>query len=751
MTPENFKRFDRIALGILSATALLGLAAFVPGGFLSGEILKGYLLVLGTSLSLALWLVGRLIEGSFHVPRSRIILALGIFAIVALVSAFFSHAPYLSFFGQGFEQGAAFSLVSLALMSFLASVLVSSKKRLTLFSAVFFLAYIALALFQLLHLFFPAATSLGISSDPTATVLGSWIDFAYLSGLALLGFVLVLSFFNPVKIPRMLAFGGSLLALFFIALVGSRAVYALTGIAVILTLSYAMMSGRLSEFRRFPSAAFLSALVLLFLFLTSNIFGGFLAHKLGATYAEVHPNLSATLTVARSSLAAHPLAGAGPNDFTAEWLRARPLGFNQSPYWDTPFTFGGSFVATTAFLGGGLGILGCLLLLAAFASLAVRCVFRVAPEKEGSTLVFSAFMMAAYLWIMLLVATPATGLVVLSFFFLGIFVAVLLLEKRAHLATYAFQRDYRRGFWSILSVVVFLMLALALAVFATKRFASEIAFASGSRAAARGDFVLADARFVSAIGLSDLPKYEEARTVLAEQHLQSMLSENRGSAEFSDGAKSAIQSVIVAGSAAAQRAVAIDPRNVQAYQALGDFMSMLAPLKIENAFVTAELAYKQAIALAPNYPKAYLGLGKLYFGEGDSANARIYAKKAVDLKVNYTQAYFLLAQIDAAAGDVASQEADFRSAVRFDTTDPSALLALGEFQYSQGEYSGAIASLQGALSISEKTIDAWYYLALAEAKSGQKGSAAKILTMLHAAYPDNADIESSLIGLSAQK
>ena len=312
MSPANQKRLDRIAAVILSATALLGLVAFVPGGSMSGDILKGYILIAGSLLSFLFWLVARLIEGSFKMPVSKIAAALGIFAGAELVSAFFSHTPYLAFFGQGFDQGAALSLAALALMSFLASMLIATGKRLALFLSGFFVTYVALALFQLLHLFFPAATSFGALSGVTSTTLGSWVDFGYLSGAALLGFVLLLSFFKPAKPARILAAFGSLLALFFIILIGSSMVFLFVGLGALAILTYKILAGRSSSSPRFPTTAFILALVMLFAFLTSGIFGSFLATRLGATYTEAHPNLAATLTVAHASLYEHPIVGSGP-------------------------------------------------------------------------------------------------------------------------------------------------------------------------------------------------------------------------------------------------------------------------------------------------------------------------------------------------------------------------------------------------------------------------------------------------------
>ena len=748
MSPANQKRLDRIAAVILSATVFLSLIAFVPGGSMAGSVLKGYLLIIGSTLAFLFWIVARLIEGSVSIPRSRLLSALGIFAGVEFISAVFSHTPYLSFFGQGFDLGTAFSSIALVLMSFLVSVLIVSKKRLALFVSGFFAVYVVLALFQFLHLFFPIATSFGALSGATATTLGSWVDFGYLSGMALIGFVLLLSFFKPTKPVRLLASLGSLLALFFIVLIGSRAVFLLVGISAISILTYKILAGRSFASSRFPTMAFILALLMLFAFLTTGIFGSYLATKLGASYTEIHPNLSTTLSVAHLSLSAHPLVGPGPNTFFPEWILHRPVAFNQSTYWDVPFAAGSSFLLTTAFLAGLLGILGVLLVLAAFVLESIRRVFRFTPHSEGSTVVFSFFLSATYLLVTLLVASVTIGIVVLAFFFLGLCIAVIQIEKRSTSKEISFSTGYRRGFWSIFCIVALIFLGVTELTFATKRFVAEIYFAKGSTAALASNFAQADARYATAIKLVDLPKYEEMRTVLAEHYLSSIFAQNSGSASLSDDAKTAIQNAVAVGTASATRAVALDPTSVDAYLALGDFTRLLAPLKIQNAFTTSESAYKKAQTIAPNYPKTPLNLGELYYGVGRASDARAYAHQALALKPNYTDAYFLLAEIDGAAGDTVAELVDLESAAKADTIDATALLALGEFQYKQGSYADAISTLENAVTASRSSIEAWYYLALADGKAGDKTDAARILSTLHSAYSENTDVTSALVGLS---
>ena len=745
MSPKNQKRTDRLASILLSLTVILGLLAFVPNAFIAGSSLKGFILVVGSMLSFMVWLVGRLAEGSFRIPRSSILAALGIFVGVAFISAVFSHAPYLSFFGENFDQGAFMSILSLGLVSFLASVLFDSRARLLGFLGGYFFAYLLLAAFQIAHLIAPGLTSFGAFPDRASTVLGSWADLAYLSGAVLVVFTLVVTFFKPARALRGMAIVTSIIALFFLVLVDSPVAFVVVGIASIAILIYALLLSRLSEHKRFPAMAFAVSLVMLFLILTNGVFGGALARMLQASSVDGHPNLAATLIVARDSLAKHSVVGAGPNQFLHEWVAYHPFTFNLSSYWDTSFGAGASYLMTVAFLGGLLGVVAVLGFLAVFLFDGGRRVFRTVPEREGSRLVFSAFILAAYFVAILLAAVPGVGITVSAFFFVGLFVAALAAEKRVKVCAVAFMREYRRGFLTLL----LLMLSAVAVTFAVKRFVSLAYFEKGVNAAELGDFARGDMRFSEAIGIADLPGYERARTVLAEQELAALFAANPATAPVSDAAKAQIQSVIAVGTTAAERAVEIDPANVANYVALGDYLSLLAPFGVQSAAETAEAAYKQAIVLAPNYPKSYLDLATLYFSGGDSADARTYASRALSVKANYTEAFLLLARIDSSTGDLASAKTDLQSAVKADTTDADALTALGEFDYGSGDFADAVTTLRAAVIRSTDSVEAWYYLALADAKAGNKDEAGQILTMLHAKFPTDTDVSSALVGLSA--
>ena len=199
MSIKSSQLCDRVGVVSLSLSVFLAIVAFLPGGFMPSGILKGYLVVITVLIGLVSWLVGRLIEGTFRIPWSPLIGASGVFVVVLFLSALFSHAGYAAFFGESFEQGTFAVLAGLLFMTFLVSMLFSTRDRIMFFLKGFFGLYIVLAVFQLVHVLFPSFTSFGVLTNRVDTPVGNWGDFAFLSGSVLVGLTLLLQF---AKLPR---------------------------------------------------------------------------------------------------------------------------------------------------------------------------------------------------------------------------------------------------------------------------------------------------------------------------------------------------------------------------------------------------------------------------------------------------------------------------------------------------------------------------------------------------------------------
>ncbi len=744
--PTNKSSFicDRVSIIALSLTVFLGIIAFFPGGLIPSDILKGYIIVTGVLVSFICWLLGRLIEGSFNIPWTRVLLTTGILVVVLFLSSIFSNQSYLSFFGEGFEKG-TFAVVGSSILGlFLASVFFSERDRISTFIQSFFVFYIVIALYQLVHLFFPAITSFGIFFNKVNTPVGVWSDFSILSGIALIGFVLTIQFIKPSKIVKIFTFIGAALALFFVILTNILTVWILIGISAIIVLVYSLILNRSSNERTFPFYAFGLVLVALLFVLANNLIGGVLAGSLKASYIDIHPNRDATMQVAGKMLKYDPILGPGPNHFAEKWLIERPVGVNTSVLWDTQFSSGSSYLGTVSVLTGGLGLLAVALFLLSFLYEGASKVFKTSKEDpENNFLVFGLFVMTFYFVLAVTLFDPGVSIILCAFIFMGMFLGVLIADGRIKMHTISFLKDQRIGFFSILSIVALLMVSAGTVYISAEHFAGLVYFQRSLVSDNSGDIDNANTYLSRAISFTDLPVFERARVMFAEQSVKKTLNMPTTSIT-PDQVKTILQTVISNGNTAARQAVALDPTNPINYLALGDFLKMLLPLKIEGAGAAATDAYNRGINLAPHYPRLYLNLASLYFDSGDNKNARTYAEKAIAEKSNYTDAYFLMSQIEMAEGKADAAITRLQSAELFDSNNPDVYFELGLLYYQTGDYNNAVSSFRASVSIDGQYLNAWYYLALSDKKIGATTEANSILESLHNSFPNNQSVSNAL-------
>ncbi|MEI8129956.1 MAG: tetratricopeptide repeat protein [bacterium] len=752
MLKKNFHLCDRIAQITVLVTVLLVLVVFVPGGLVSLPLIKGYVLVVGISLSLVAWLIARLMEGSLHFSRSWTLLSIGVLAVVAIVSTFFSHAPYLSLFGEQLDQGACIPFVLMCLSVFLASELFQEEKGLSYFFSSAFVLYGILAVYQLVHLFFAGALSFGVFTANVSTPLGLWSDFSYLSGAMLVGSILVHEFFQFPKIVRVIISCVGVLSLFFVVLTNSLLVWLLVGLSLLLVLVYRLLFSEQTEGTRFPIVSFLLTILAIFMSITNASFGGKLASLLHAPYLGIDPSVSATIHVAYESIKSHLLFGVGPNQFFHEWIAYRPLSVNMSMLWNNVFSFGSSFLLTISLLTGIFGILAGIFFVGSFLCEGWKNLFRQSFHSDKERVhpgIFAVFVSTLYFFLIVVFTSPGISITFLSFFFIGLFIAVLTRSGLFERRTIHFSHKKYFGVLLICIIILGTTFSLFGIVDATKRLSAGVHYGRGVRAANAGDAIQADTEFVKAIAAVDLPSIERDRVQLAVEIIQTEFSSLPVSAtELSADSKAIIQNAIKVGTSASLAAVSLDTTDAQNFLAYGDFMQALAPLKIQAAFDNSRDAYLKAINVAPNYPVSYYDLARLYAKSGDTKNAMNYASQALTIKSNYTDVYYLEEQIALNQSDVDTAISLLQKAIHADPSNAQIYAELGKVQYDASRYADAVASYGSATTLDSNDTASWFYLAQSFGKTGDTKDASMILTALHARYPDNADIKNALLALT---
>ena len=90
MESKKVEFFNKLSFTILLSTIFLSLFFFIPFVPVSLDASKGFLLSIGVTLALFFWLIARLGEGKFVVPKDRLILFAGAIPLVFFASSLFS-------------------------------------------------------------------------------------------------------------------------------------------------------------------------------------------------------------------------------------------------------------------------------------------------------------------------------------------------------------------------------------------------------------------------------------------------------------------------------------------------------------------------------------------------------------------------------------------------------------------------------------------------------------------------------------
>ena len=120
---------DRISFWSLFLTVVLLPLFFLPFVKIPVETSKGLLLVVGLVISIIFWAAARFSDGKIILPKSHLLCAgLGI-VLAFLISAIFSSASKMSFFGIMFDVGTFWFMFSAVLLMIVSSVVLRDKKN----------------------------------------------------------------------------------------------------------------------------------------------------------------------------------------------------------------------------------------------------------------------------------------------------------------------------------------------------------------------------------------------------------------------------------------------------------------------------------------------------------------------------------------------------------------------------------------------------------------------------------------------
>jgi cytochrome c-type biogenesis protein CcmH/NrfG len=757
MEPKRIEFFNKLSFYTLLATIFVSLFFFIPFSPVTLEASKGFLLSIGTTLSIFFWLIARLGEGKFVFPKDRLILFAGAIPLVFLISSFFSPSLYISLFGSGFELGTFGSILILFIIFFLSAVSFHTEKHLWYFIGSIFLAGLVLAVFQIINLFIGFERIIpGIMQGVSAgNLVGSWNVFALLFGLLVILSLFTLEFLKSKGFFLVAQYFILVTGIIFLVMVNMPLAWLLVGIFSVIIFVYSLSLQHAGinvlhnnqDQKKFPFISLIVVFLFLVFFFGNNSLGGLISRYVNLSSQEVRPSFVTTTQIAWSSIKHNPFFGTGPNTFSLDWSLWKPRDVVQTVFWNTDFSNGYStmstFVATT-------GVLGLVAWLAFFYMLVMAGLksLKVALKNPISNyFILTTLIISIYSWIVFILYTSNIVMMMLAFASSGILISILVFRQVIEVKSFSFLNKPRNSFFAILSLMVLLLLTLSVTYMYVEKFVSLMYFSKGLTTENTLEGLATSERMmVNAISLDKNDLYYRALSQVYVGQMNLLLNDKKGTEET---LKATLQQLINASQRAATLAVGQNPKNYLNYTNLGNIYNSFVPLSVSGSYESALSAYGEAQKLAPNNPSILLSLAQLELTNKNNTKARELIQQALDLKLNYTDALFLLAQIEIGEGNNSGAIKQVEKAAEMNPTDPTIFFRLGLLRYNNSDYSGAVSAFEQAVILDNTYLNARYFLGLSYQKAGRKDDALVQFKILNEVVPNNQDVQNAINSVSS--
>jgi tetratricopeptide (TPR) repeat protein len=765
-TPETYQESAKLA-GIAKITyAIVGILAlllpffFIPSSVMPFQLGKGLFLAIAVSLALVCFIVSLIQEGKVSVPKNLFFLAVLLLPVTTFISAAANGGGAMQFLGYALEIGTVAFLFYVTVLLFLVSELFQDKERSFLAYVGFFISFAVVLFFQLIRVLFgPEALSFGIFTSNTANLIGSWNDLGIFFAASAILSVVTLEMLQLNRVAKFLVYVALVASLFFLALVNFSTLWLVLALFALLFFVYAVSFHSFSLGRtpgsvssveggshgetpaRKVSYHALALLVISVVFLIAGqTLGTEISERFNIANVEIRPSWSSTLSVVGSTIKAEPIFGSGPNTFVEDWLLYKPTGINETLFWNTDFNFGIGFIPSLFATTGILGILAWVFFLGLFVWTGVRAMFYPLTDLFARYLITSNFLTALFFWVMLIVYVPSTVIVVLAFFFTGLFAASLYREGILRSKVVSLSDNPKLSFLSVILLVALLIANLALAYLVIQKAVSLTYFQKSIRAIQTEQNVdLAETYMVRAIEWGGFDIYYRGLSEINLVRLDAILSEPGATP---DSIRERFQQVLGNSIENARVATEIRPENYQNWTSLGRVYAALvpAPFQIPGAYENALATYEQARMVSPANPAIPLLLARLEVSNGNLAKAREYAMEALALKQSYAEAHFLMAQIEVTEGNVAEAITSLETTILLSPNDPGLLFQLGLLKYNASNFAGAAEAFSFALGLVPEYANAQYFLALSLVQLDRPADAITIFESLAVNNPENTEL-----------
>lgn len=758
MESKKVAFFNKLSFIALLGTLFTSLFFFIPFVSISLSASKSFLISIGITLAVFFYLIARLGEGKFILPKDKLIIYAGAIPLVFLVSSFFSPSIYTSLFGTGFEIGTFGSMLVLFCIFFLATMYFQTEKRLWAFFTSLFIGATILAIFELFNMFigfnrFAPNFLRGISDG---NLVGSWNDFALFFGLIVVLCMFTIEFLKMKGPSLFIKYFLLVVGIFFLIIINMSLAWILVGIfsVIIFVYSISLQHAGIEIIhngegkKRFPFAA-LAVVFLSLLFLISNSsISNLISKYVNLQNTDIRPSIVTTSQIAIKAIKHNPLFGTGPNTFTMDWSLWQPKDIAQTPYWNVDFSSGFSLLNTTIVTSGILGFLALVLFIVIIFIRGIQSLKIALQNTLSNYFIFATLIIATYSWVTAIVYNPNIIMLSLAFLSSGVLISILVYKKVIPVSNISFLNDPRNSFFTILGLMILMVGTLSITYIYIEKFTSILYFSNSlnNDNTTLESLTKSEKMLRNAIVLDKNDIYYRALSQVYVSQIGVLLNDKTISQDI---LKSNLQLLVNSAQQSANQAVNQNKKQYLNYVNLGDVYSSLLPLSIETSYESALDAYNKASELAPSNPSILLSKASLELANKNNSEARKYVKQALDLKTNYIDAIFFIAQIEMNEGNLGEAIKQAEYAGSLNPNDATVFFRLGLLRYNNSDYSGAISAFERAVILDNSYLNARYFLGQSYQKVGRSTDAENQYKILSKIIPDNQTIKDALNSISS--
>ena len=746
----NTLNLNLISKAILFACAAIIPILFVPISWFSLGLFKVFIVFFVTILLFLGLVIKKIKQDSVFVSVNLLYISMGVIFLSSLLSTIFSNNTQISLLGRQISEYSFFGFVTFFALAYVVYSLVSEQVLKTKLLLTLFISSVATVLMHLFFILVPFMPSFGFFVTNTISTVGGWYDLGYYALFAVLSSVLILYFYDHIKLYKVLGYVGLIAGMILMILVNSKEIFF---ISLFFSLAYVIFTALSKTYDHVNKKLSYEAL---FVFIVSVLFiligsktGVLLNSAFNVQTVEPRPGLVSTFEVVKQVVLKEPFQnkvfGVGPDRFDVAWLSYRPFEVNMTGYWDTDFRLGFSTLGTISVTQGIFGILAWLFFIGTSLYFVGKLLLISVKSKNDLFVYTYAVFGYVFFLTLLLVHTPSFVLLTLGVMCIGIFVSSLTHSKIISYKEIKINKSPRISFVYILVLVFLLIASIYIGYVYASQYSSRVIFEratmeyskEGDIQKTRSEIQKAQFIFGSDVysrGLIELDLLEINQIIQNKE-----LSQEQATIQFTQGLRNIIGQ--------AQAMIAYDPNSYVNSSFLIMIYKNLTSLGVQDAKEETLRLIDSTSLLTPQNPTLALEKARVYVlgKEYDLAIEEI--KKAIELKPNYVDAVFLLSQIQVEKGEIEQAIASIQAGIQVDQYNPNLRFQLGLLYYNQQKFNDAITYFENAIMLSPNFANAKYFLGLSYYKNNRTSDAITLFENLRTQIPDNQEIQLILNNL----